>query len=171
MHDAEIRANQIQTTLICISQIKCYNAAAFVAFGVSFRTWGGNRGPYVPSRKRLLHAKLWANAKALTSCSYSAWRRMRPERLRPSWPTLPSRTRLASVLWKPSGATRFCSRQTWGRQVAYQSPIQRCDKSRSRWKGSDQVATDTGPRSRGMGSAAEAEMDALGYNRYEARYD
>jgi hypothetical protein len=29
--------------------------------------------------------------------------------------------RLASVLWKPNGATRFCSRQTWGRQVAYQS--------------------------------------------------
>jgi hypothetical protein len=27
----------------------------------------------------------------------------------------------ASVLWKPNGATRFCSRQTWGRQVAYQS--------------------------------------------------
>ncbi len=25
------------------------------------------------------------------------------------------------MLWKPAGATRFCSRQTWGRQVAYQS--------------------------------------------------
>ena len=33
----------------------------------------------------------------------------------------PVRTSIASVLWKPSGATRFCSRQTWGRQVAYQS--------------------------------------------------
>jgi hypothetical protein len=33
----------------------------------------------------------------------------------------PVRHRPASVLWKPSGATRFCSRQTWGRQVAYQS--------------------------------------------------
>ncbi|SRR5216683_1802664 len=33
----------------------------------------------------------------------------------------PVTKRLASVLWKPSGATRFCSRQTWGRQVAYQS--------------------------------------------------
>jgi hypothetical protein len=33
----------------------------------------------------------------------------------------PVMNRLASVLWKPSGATRFCSRQTWGRQVAYQS--------------------------------------------------
>jgi hypothetical protein len=29
--------------------------------------------------------------------------------------------RPASVLWKPSGASRFCRRQTWGRQVAYQS--------------------------------------------------
>jgi hypothetical protein len=26
-----------------------------------------------------------------------------------------------SVLWKPNGATRFCSRQSWGRQVAYRS--------------------------------------------------
>jgi len=33
----------------------------------------------------------------------------------------PVRNRPASVLWKPNGATRFCSRQTWGRQVAYQS--------------------------------------------------
>ena len=33
----------------------------------------------------------------------------------------PATNRLTSVLWKPSGATRFCSRQTWGRQVAYQS--------------------------------------------------
>jgi hypothetical protein len=33
----------------------------------------------------------------------------------------PIRNLPVSVLWKPSGATRFCSRQTWGRQVAYQS--------------------------------------------------
>jgi hypothetical protein len=33
----------------------------------------------------------------------------------------PVTNRLAYVLWKPNGATRFCSRQTWGRQVAYQS--------------------------------------------------
>lgn len=31
----------------------------------------------------------------------------------------PVMNRRASVLWKPPGATRFCSRQTWGRQVAY----------------------------------------------------
>jgi hypothetical protein len=28
---------------------------------------------------------------------------------------------LASVLWKPPGAARFCSRQAWGRRVAYAS--------------------------------------------------
>jgi hypothetical protein len=33
----------------------------------------------------------------------------------------PIRNRITSVLWKPAGATKFCSRQTWGRQVAYQS--------------------------------------------------
>ena len=33
----------------------------------------------------------------------------------------PVTNRLASILWRPNGATRFCSRQTWGRQVAYQS--------------------------------------------------
>jgi hypothetical protein len=29
--------------------------------------------------------------------------------------------RLASILWRPPGAERFCSRQVWGRQVAYAS--------------------------------------------------
>ena len=33
----------------------------------------------------------------------------------------PSMNRRASVVWKPPGATLFCSRQTWGRQVAYSS--------------------------------------------------
>jgi hypothetical protein len=33
----------------------------------------------------------------------------------------PVMNRRASVLWKPPGATRFCSRQTWRRQVAYHS--------------------------------------------------
>jgi hypothetical protein len=27
----------------------------------------------------------------------------------------------ASVLWKPPGAEKFCSRQSWGKQVAYQT--------------------------------------------------
>jgi hypothetical protein len=33
----------------------------------------------------------------------------------------PAMNRYASVLWMPPGADRFCSRQTWGRQVAYAS--------------------------------------------------
>jgi hypothetical protein len=35
--------------------------------------------------------------------------------------TCPATRRLATVLWKPPGATRFLSRQAWGRQVAYRS--------------------------------------------------
>jgi hypothetical protein len=31
---------------------------------------------------------------------------------------------LATVLWKPPGASRFCSRQGWGRRVAYRSQFQ-----------------------------------------------
>ena len=33
----------------------------------------------------------------------------------------PVMNRYASVLWMPPGAYRFCSRQAWGRQVAYAS--------------------------------------------------
>jgi hypothetical protein len=33
----------------------------------------------------------------------------------------PVLNRRSSVLWKPPGADRFCSRQTWGRRVAYHS--------------------------------------------------
>lgn len=33
----------------------------------------------------------------------------------------PVTNRRASVVWKPPGASRFCCRQTWGRQVAYAS--------------------------------------------------
>ena len=33
----------------------------------------------------------------------------------------PVMNRYASVLWMPPGADRFCSRQAWGRQVAYAS--------------------------------------------------
>jgi hypothetical protein len=50
----------------------------------------------------------------------------------------PATNRLASVLWKPAGATQFCSRQTWGRQVAYQSqfndPTSRAHAGKARIK-------------------------------------
>jgi hypothetical protein len=36
----------------------------------------------------------------------------------------PVTQRRASVLWKPPGASRFVSRQAWGRQVAYGSQFQ-----------------------------------------------
>jgi hypothetical protein len=36
----------------------------------------------------------------------------------------PATGRQATVLWKPPGAARFCSRQAWGRQVAYRSQFQ-----------------------------------------------
>jgi hypothetical protein len=36
----------------------------------------------------------------------------------------PTTGRRASVLWKPPGASRFASRQAWGRQVAYSSQFQ-----------------------------------------------
>jgi len=32
--------------------------------------------------------------------------------------------KLATVLWRPPGASKFCSRQAWGRQVAYRSQFQ-----------------------------------------------
>jgi hypothetical protein len=36
----------------------------------------------------------------------------------------PATGRLATVLWKPPGASKFCSRQAWGREVAYHSQFQ-----------------------------------------------
>src|SRR5271169_2235192 len=36
----------------------------------------------------------------------------------------PATGRRATVLWKPPGASKFCSRQTWGGQVAYHSQFQ-----------------------------------------------
>ena len=35
----------------------------------------------------------------------------------------PATNRPVSVVWKPAGAEKFCSRQTWGQQVAYLSQI------------------------------------------------
>jgi hypothetical protein len=49
----------------------------------------------------------------------------------------PATGRMASVLWRPPGATRFCCRQTWGRQVAYLSqcvgPVDRA------WRGKTKI--------------------------------
>ena len=48
----------------------------------------------------------------------------------------PATHRLCSVLWRPPGATRFCSRYAWGRQVAYasqfESPFDRANRGKAR---------------------------------------
>jgi hypothetical protein len=42
-----------------------------------------------------------------------------------------------SVLWKPPGATKFCSRQSWGSQVAYASQFEtRNDRA---WRGQAKI--------------------------------
>jgi hypothetical protein len=84
----------------------------------------------------------------------------------------PVKNRRASVLWKPSGANRFCSRQTWGRQVAYQSQFHdvtnRAHAGKARIKARliadlDPDEWDLPPKPKWMRWAT--------YNRYEARYD
>lgn len=78
----------------------------------------------------------------------------------------------ASVLWRPSGATRFCSRKAWGRQVAYQSQFSTPDgrahlgqaKIKSRLIGDldpDDWALPPKPK----------WMRLRTYNRYEDKFD
>ena len=80
--------------------------------------------------------------------------------------------RPASVLWKPSGATRFCSRQTWGAQVAYQSQFN--DATNRAHAGKERIKSrliadldpdewDLPPKPKWMRWAT--------YNRYSERYD
>lgn len=82
----------------------------------------------------------------------------------------PMTNELASVLWKPPGATRFCSRHTWGRQVAYQSqfndPTSRAHAGKARIRnrlspGRDD--RDFPPKPKGMRWKT--------YDRYAARFD
>jgi hypothetical protein len=84
----------------------------------------------------------------------------------------PVRNRPASVLWKPPGANRFCSRQTWGRQVAYQSQFNdatnRAHDGKARIKArligdNDPHEWDLPPRPKWMRWAT--------YNRLERQYD
>ena len=50
----------------------------------------------------------------------------------------PVMNRYASVVWMPPGATRFCSRQTWRRRVAYASqfetPVDRAYRGQAKIK-------------------------------------
>jgi hypothetical protein len=79
---------------------------------------------------------------------------------------------LATVLWKPPGAGRFCSRQAWGRQVAYRSQFQ--DASDRAYLGKERI------KSRLIGELDPAEWDLppkpkwmrwATYNRYVERFD
>jgi hypothetical protein len=84
----------------------------------------------------------------------------------------PVKNRPASVLWKPPGAARFCSRQTWGRQVAYHSQFigdtDRAHNGKARIKGrlignNDPDEWDFPPKPKWMRWTT--------YNRLEARFD
>jgi hypothetical protein len=79
---------------------------------------------------------------------------------------------LATVLWRPPGATRFCSRQAWGRQVAYRSQFQNAsdraylgkERIKARLIGDlDPQEWELPPKPRWMRWAT--------YNRYVERFD
>jgi hypothetical protein len=84
----------------------------------------------------------------------------------------PATVSLASVLWKPPGASKFCSRQAWGRRVAYRSQFQ--DAADRAYLGKERIKArligdldpndwDLPPKPKGMRWAT--------YNRYVERFD
>ena len=84
----------------------------------------------------------------------------------------PTMNRRASVLWKPPGATRFCSRQTWGRQVAYSSQfldqVNRAHKGKAKIK--SRLIADLDPDEWEFPSKPKW-MRWHTYNRYEEKFD
>jgi hypothetical protein len=84
----------------------------------------------------------------------------------------PVMSRCCSVLWMPPGATRFCSRQAWGRQVAYASQF--LDPDNRAHRGQAKI------KQRLIGDCDPDEWELLPkpkwmrwstYNRYEERFD
>jgi hypothetical protein len=84
----------------------------------------------------------------------------------------PATNRLATVLWQPPGASKFCSRQAWGRQVAYRSQFQ--GASDRAYLGKERI------KARLIGDLDPAEWDLppkpkwmrwATYNRYVERFD
>jgi hypothetical protein len=78
----------------------------------------------------------------------------------------------ATVLWKPPGASKFCSRQAWGRQVGYRSQFQ--GASDRAYLGKERI------KARLIGGLDPAEWDLppkpkwmrwRTYNRYVERFD
>jgi hypothetical protein len=76
------------------------------------------------------------------------------------------------VLWRPPGARKFCSRQAWGRQVAYRSQFQ--GASDRAYLGKERI------KARLIGDLDPAEWDLppkprwmrwKTYNRYVERFD
>ena len=79
---------------------------------------------------------------------------------------------LATVLWKPPGATRFCSRQAWGKRVAYRSQF--LDRDNRAHAGKERI------KERLIGELDPDEwefppkpkwMRWETYNKYEERFD
>ena len=79
---------------------------------------------------------------------------------------------LATVLWKPPGATRFCSRQAWGKRVAYRSQF--LNRDNRAHAGKERI------RERLIGDLNPDEwelppkpkwMRSKTYNKYEERFD
>jgi len=79
---------------------------------------------------------------------------------------------LAAVLWRPPGASKFCSRQAWGRHVAYRSQFQ--DAATRAQFGKERI------KARLIGDLDPAEWELppkpkwmrwATYNRYIERFD
>ena len=84
----------------------------------------------------------------------------------------PATNRLATVLWRPPGATSFCSRQAFGRQVAYRSQF--LDRDNRAHAGKERIKArligdhdpdewQLPPKPKGMRWKT--------YNKYEGRFD
>ena len=84
----------------------------------------------------------------------------------------PVTNRCASVLWKPPGATRFCSRQAWGRQVAYSSQFLDRDNRAHRGKAKikSRLIADLDPDEWEFPPKPKW-MRWSTYNRYEQKFD
>jgi hypothetical protein len=84
----------------------------------------------------------------------------------------PVMNRYASVLWMPSGANRFCSRQAWGRQVAYASqfadPDNRAHIGQTKIK--SRLIADLDPDEWALPPKPKG-MHWRTYNRYVERYN
>jgi hypothetical protein len=84
----------------------------------------------------------------------------------------PVMNRRCSVLWRPPGATSFCSRQKWGRQAAYSSQFETpSDRAwRAKRKIKDRLIADLDPEEWELPPKPKG-MRWRTYNRYVDRYD